>query len=234
MRALTVFDWNGTLLDDTDAIIYADNCALEHFGGRIISVETFQDTVSIPKQEFFTFHGCSPTLLKENPAAIAEFAAAHYQERLLDCELRPGTMELLKFLKEHDVHVVILSNDMVDNIWNQLKRFEIDSYIHIVLANTDPLAFMKYALKQNRLAEYLRETGPYFPQVILGDSTEEITIGKKLGLTTISLLMGIHSQRRLAFESPDLLSPGLVEALPFLQQVFSSNSTTHRLGLRRG
>jgi phosphoglycolate phosphatase len=228
MKTLMVFDWNGTLLNDTEAVIYADNCALAHFGGRPIDVETFQNTVSIPKIEFYKLHGCSPAFLNENLGAVADFAGIQYQKMLPRCGLRPGAVEVLKFLKEHEVHVLILSNDMVDNIWSQLRRFKIDTYIDAVLANTDPYVFMRHALKQNRLAEYLRETGPYHPQVIVGDSTEEIIIGKKLGLTTVSLLKGIHSQPRLVSESPDLLSPSLVEALFFLQQVFS-DSIMHRL-----
>jgi phosphoglycolate phosphatase len=227
MKALMVFDWNGTLLDDTEAIIYADNCALAHFGGRPIDVETFQNTVSIPKREFYMLHGCSPAVLDEHPGTIADFAAIQYQKMLPRCGLRPGVVEVLKFLKEHEVHVLILSNDLIDNIWSQLRRFKLDTYIDAVLANVDPYAFMRHGLKQNRLAEYLRRTGPYHPQVIVGDSTEEIIIGKKLGLTTVSLLKGVHSQQRLTTESPDLLSPGLVEASFFLQEVFS-DSAIHR------
>ena len=125
IKALMVFDWNGTLIDDTEAIIYADNCALAHFGGQPISTKTYLDTVSIPKREFFMLHGCSPILLNENPKAIADFAAIHYQEKLSSCGLRAGAIEILKFLKEQAVHVIILSNDMNDNIWSQLRRFEI-------------------------------------------------------------------------------------------------------------
>ena len=219
MKALAVFDWNGTLLDDTEAIISADNCTLEHFGGRAISTEVFKDTVFIPKQKFYILHGCGLAIKNGKSKAIADFAAAHYQQKLKNCLLRTGAVELLKYLKSHHVHVIVLSNDMTENIGVQLCKFGIDTYIDDILGNTDPHAFMEQALKGNKLAEYLKRTGPYSPQIILGDSAEEIIIGKKHNLTTISILGGIYSERRLVSEAPDFLLSELSEALDILQRI---------------
>ncbi|MFA6549934.1 MAG: HAD family hydrolase, partial [Candidatus Gracilibacteria bacterium] len=59
MKKLIVFDWNGTLLSDTQACMEADNHVLKAFGGKSVDLKTYRDTIVIPAIDFCVQHGCN-------------------------------------------------------------------------------------------------------------------------------------------------------------------------------
>lgn len=221
MKQLVVFDWNGTLLDDTQAVLYADNTVLRRWGGQAVDFSTFQETVCIPKSEFFIARGCDRAVIINEANKVAALANSTYEAQAKNCKLRNGALELLNWLNKGGVTQTILSNHNIPAIQFQLTRFGLTSYFDKVLANADPAGFLLKISKQERLQQYLSQEATKFDRVVIvGDSTEEIEIAHRLGLAVVSLEGGIHSKERLSKESPTILCQELEQSYAFFQEYF--------------
>ena len=54
-----VFDWNGTLLEDTAAVHDCLNLILERAGHSSIDIETYRDRYEVPFEQFYKNFGLS-------------------------------------------------------------------------------------------------------------------------------------------------------------------------------
>ncbi len=201
MLRLVTWDWNGTLLADTQALMDAGNHVIRTYGGTPVPRSVYAATFYFPAADFYCDHGCDrETLL----AGFTETFHDFYEERASRCRTRQGAREALSWLKERRVTSVILSNHMQDAIDTQLERLGLTEYFDQTLANTEFAAAASGNNKINRMRDYLERTG-YEPSeaVIIGDSPEDIDIGKALGMGTIAITDGYFSTPRLAASNPD-------------------------------
>lgn len=99
------FDWDGTLIDGFDVIFSSYNVALNHFGLPPMSLEQARKNVRLSSREVF------PQIFGENAEAAQKIyyqnVVAHHLQHIKSI---PGTLELLKFLKSHNIVMGIVSN----------------------------------------------------------------------------------------------------------------------------
>ncbi len=203
---LVVFDWNGTLLADTRACYAATHEVMRRLGGKRISFSEFVETMDIPVIGFYVRHGVPRERILEDPHAMSSIFHAAYEERAKACRTRGGARELLGWLKGRRIPAVILSNHTVAGIEAQLARLEIRGLVADVLANTALDAPVSERNKELRLERYLRAHKiAARDAVIVGDSPEEIDVGKALGVRTIAIAHGNYATHRLRELSPDHL-----------------------------
>ncbi len=221
MTKLVVWDWNGTLFADTAACYEADNHVIKSYGGNAISIGTFRDTIAIPAIDFYIQHGCNREELLATPERLAGLFHTFYENRSKNCRLRKGARSVLKCIRD-DFHAesVILSNHTVDGINFQLSRVGIEDYFCGLLANDDKNASMKGRNKREKLNDYM-EAKKYEPKdvAIVGDTTEEIEIGKFFGIKTIAITDGYYAAWRLRESKPNYLITCLEQVPEILEAV---------------
>ena len=210
-QKLVVFDWNGTLLADTIPGWKASNKCLEFFGHAPISLTHFRETFDFPVLHFYTKNGISvDEMLKHQDESNEVFQSA-YERLAANCRLRTGARGLLNHCKTQNYTCIILSNHVTDKIKTHLKRLKIDHYFDYVSAhNCDGTTILHQTTKIDRLKSYMDEHN-YSPQhtTIIGDSCEEPTIARHLGLTAIGITEGVVSTKRLKKSSPDYIVSNL-------------------------
>ncbi len=212
MKKLIVFDWNGTLLSDTQACFEADNTVIKYFGGQPINLQTYKDTIIIPAIDFYSQHGCDRKEMEENIQRVGEVFHSFYEPRAAKCRTRRGVQKLLTWLKYHSVISIILSNHTITGINNQLVRLGINDYISEVLANASSNYSFIGRNKKEKLEIFVNKRG-YKPKdiLIIGDSPEETEIGKTLGIETVAITGGYYSEARLKTAKPDHLISNMSE-----------------------
>ena len=114
--------------------------------------------------------------------------------------------EVLAWLRERSVPSAILSNHMTEAIAAQLERLDLTKYFGQILANTELGATVSGNNKIERMRDYLAGT-QFDPSgtIIVGDSPEDIEIGKTLGMRTVAIGDGYFSTPRLRASKPDYL-----------------------------
>lgn len=220
MKKLIVFDWNGTLLADTEACRFADNKVLKQFGGKTVGMKEYRDTVIIPSIKFYVHHGCSEEELRKKSQQRAELFHATYEARAAQCRTRRGARKLLQWIHLHAISAVILSNHTVQGIEAQLQRLGIAAFFTGVLANTILDSAMRTKNKEEKLREYLLQH-QYLPKdvVIIGDSPEEIQIGKAMRITSVAITNGYYAEKRLREAKPDYLIQKLADIIGVLSKI---------------
>jgi len=201
---LVIWDWNGTLLADTEACMGAGNHVIETFGGKTLPRNIYSRVFDFPTLNFYCNQGADKKSMIAND--FAGVFHEYYGPRASRCRTRKGAQKVLSWLNEKSIVSVILSNHLTGAIRQQLRRLRIEDHFAEVLANEEIGSTASGNNKIHRIKEYLSQS-KYLPSqaIIIGDSPEDIGIGKELGMRTIGLTGGYFSTSRLKGSGPDHL-----------------------------
>jgi phosphoglycolate phosphatase len=214
-----VWDWNGTLFDDVDAMLGAFNHVFAHLGYVQVDMAGFRKHYAIPIAQMYRNHGFSNQHIAEIEANADHGFHDHYENLALQMPMRDGALDLLNDLRGKDVHSYILSNHLVEPIKAQLRRLQADHLLDEVLAYADSATQFKDMTKGERMRRYMAQHGLQGPDgIVIGDSAEETHIGRELGMATIAITGGGVSEERLRDAKPDYLIHDLHELRPILQE----------------
>jgi len=218
MIKLAIFDWNGTLLADTQACIDAGNEEIEAFGGKPLPRKEYIDTFDFPVVDFMVAQGCDrEELLKPE---VAEVFHTFYEPRALKCRTRRGAREILQWLKSNSIDSVILSNHIESAIEVQLERLGLVEYFKEILGNKRYTDTHTGNNKVQRMVNFLERTGYSSEQaIIVGDSPEDIGVGKRFGMKTVGITDGYFSTPRLRASNPDHLITSIYQVRDIVENL---------------
>ncbi|MDP3882408.1 MAG: HAD hydrolase-like protein [Nanoarchaeota archaeon] len=221
MIKLVTWDFNGTILADTDACMDAGNHMMRTFGGRPLSRREYAKRFTFPSLEFYCAQGCDREAI-HTPGSAKVFHD-FYETRASQCRTRKGAREILKWLQDQNAKSIILSNHVTDAIMKQLERLGLSYYIPEILGNGDLNATQVGHNKIHRMELYLERTGyPPEESLIVGDSPEDIGIGRKFGMKTVAITDGYFATSRLRASNPDYLIGSLLEVRGIVERLNSS------------
>ena len=209
---LVVFDWNGTLLADTAAVVESINVGeMPVLNHSPITVAEYQAVYDAPLHNYYRALGVSDEDHEKHAAALSKGFHGHYEQLLGKTKTRPGARRALDDLHAKRIQRIILSNYITDRIAEQLKRLKLTHHFEYILANEHGGIAHKTG-KQHRLEKYLEEHDiPATDVVIVGDSLEEIRIAHALGTKVISITGGTCSIKRLREAKPDAIISSLFQ-----------------------
>ncbi len=217
MTDLVVFDWNGTLLADARIMYETNSMTCRHFGKPEMEFEAWQDIYTIPIVDIYLQRGFTREEFLEHSAFITRIFHEAYEPAAEAVPLRDGAHELLGYLASSGIPSVILSNHTAGGIRSQLERKGIASLIETVLASEEKDDAGTERRKHLRLHQYLEKNGIDASRaIIIGDTDEEVDIGKSLGMKTVAVSGGFQSERKLRLADPDFLVGSLSEVISVL------------------
>ena len=217
MIELVTFDWNGTIFADTQLTVEATNYEIQLFGGQPLPRRELVNGFYFPVIDFLCDQGCNREALKD-PASAEKFHQ-YYEARAGKCRTRSGVRKVLDWNEDHSVDSIILSNHINSAIEAQLDRLGLTQYFDAVLANEEYTASSQGNNKVQRLINYLAnaEQDPA-KALIVGDSPEDIGIGKDLGMVTVALKDGFFPTAKLRASNPDYFIGNLGKLVEILEE----------------
>ncbi|PID99487.1 hypothetical protein CSA80_01865 [Candidatus Saccharibacteria bacterium] len=219
MIKLVVWDWNGTLFDDTHAVLRAANSSeIPMLGLPHVTLEQMRSAHDVPIIKTYQNLGVDPDFFRAKSAEISPVFHKAYEPLAAKARTRRGSRATLQKLNDQNTKCIILSNHTMEGIYFQLSRLRLVRYFADVLAN-DSTNTSHHTGKQHRLETYLEENNHRPEEVIIvGDTTEEIRIGRALGLHTSAISGGICSRDRLAAAKPDHLVSSVEKVLSIVKE----------------
>ena len=217
---LVVWDWNGTILDDVGITVQAINSGvLPLLNLPEMTVPQYQDVFEVPIIKNYLSLGVSETEFHAKSEAISQAFHSHYEPLAAHAHTRRNIQSTLAQLQATGIHSIILSNHTLEGIYLQLARLELEKYFVTVLANDD-IEQVHRTGKQHRVENYLSHQH-FQPHevVIVGDTAEEVTIGKSLGLHTIVITEGFSSRVRLEAAKPDYIVSSVNEIITIVEEM---------------
>ncbi len=214
-----VFDWNSTLLDDIDAMLECQNILMARIGRPPITMEFFRTHYEVPFDNLYRNFGLSESEIESAMGFDRHIFHEHYEPMADRADLRSGALEILQTAQKHGVQNFILSNHIVGPIRNQLRRLDIEHHFADVIAYADRASQFQHMTKGQKLQHFMREknAAPH-DAMIVGDTVEEIHIGREQGLISVAITGGCVSEERLRAENPDHVIHSLHELKPILQE----------------
>lgn len=218
MTHLAVFDWNGTLFDDTPATLVATNACLRSFGRPEIDTATMQETFSFPLIHFYERMGVPADEYLARANEEGNVFLSNYEPAALKCAIMAGAFDLLDWLATQDFHCIILSNHLQHCLDKDVARLGIAPYMKHISGNLEKATITQGLSKQIRLEAYMDQNG-FTPDkaFIIGDSHEEPELARRLGLLGLSISGGLLSPSRLEKYKADYIIEKLAEVRPILE-----------------
>jgi phosphoglycolate phosphatase-like HAD superfamily hydrolase len=222
MIKLVAFDWNGTLLSDTYAAVKADNLALKKLKvKRTVKLKEFQKHFQIPIIDYWKGLKMDSGFYKKDMFTLEHVFHDFYEPLADKSRTRSGTKETLSWLNKNNINAVIYSNHIKPKISRQLERLNIAEYITDIMAREQRDSSLLHGRgKGEKLAAYVKSKKLKPHEVIsIGDTEEEIEIGKKLGYIAIGITGGYNSTARLKKHSPDYLIHNMKELTGIIKKL---------------
>jgi len=217
---MIVFDWNGTLLADAPLCVRATNKVLGLLDVPRISLTQYRKHYTMPLDRLYHAIGCDPKMLAAREGEIHPLWHSIYDAA--PPRLRPGAKSMLRAMKKAGHNSIVLSNYVTRKIEGQAKRLGIRDHFSTIIAFDAHNSTFRRRAKGDRLKDYMR--GKKFKSaIIIGDSEEEVEIGRALNLATIAVLDGMCSAQRLKAMKPDFLIRDLSRIPSIVAKVFGQN-----------
>ena len=189
-----IWDWNGTLLDDTQAALDTLNIMLARRGGRPIAMDFYRDHFSFPVKPFYEAIGVR--LGDEDWDALAREYHDVYADQPKG--LNPEAFAALDYARGRGCRQSIVSalrQDLLDGITRELG---VAGYMDFVYGvdNLDGRS------KVERARELMSAIGSVEDVVFIGDSLHDKEVADAVGVRCVLCAQGSHAAWRLRAVAP--------------------------------
>ncbi|MGY0486202.1 HAD family hydrolase [Streptomyces sp. WG-D5] len=189
-----VWDWNGTLFHDNDAVIRASNAAFAAVGLAPITLEKYRELYCIPIPKFYErLMGRLPT--EAEWAAMDGAFHQHYARHAVDCGLTEGVELLLAGWQDSGRSQSILSMAGHEDLVPLVRKLGIAERFVRVDGRTGPSG----GSKAEHMVRHLRVLESVAPErtVVIGDAADDAVAAHAVGAQAVLYTGGSHSRASL-------------------------------------
>ncbi len=189
-----IFDWDGTIIDNTKANYEIAMFVFKKNGVKPISLEEFRNQMISPFMKFY--NKFIPDLTFENEINDFREGSLIIGEKELYSKIFPKAAQTIRKFYENGIKMVILSSALKSAITKGLEFHSMQDYfIEIKAEVPDKSAAINEIMEsQNFIQE---ET------MIVGDMDSDIRAGKNAGITTVGVTYGFYTKNRIESMKPD-------------------------------
>ncbi|NYI06190.1 HAD family hydrolase [Allostreptomyces psammosilenae] len=199
MSAHIVWDWNGTLLHDVEAVLDATNASFAEVGMAPITMERYRELYCVPVPHFYRrLIGRMPTQ-REWEVLDAAFHR-HYWARVEACDLAEGVTELLTGWSAAGRTQSILSMSPHAHLVPLVRRYGVESHFVRIQGNPGANGGGKSEHMVRHLRQLREEDGLAFrPEqvVVIGDASDDARAALAAGARAVLYTGGSHSRSAL-------------------------------------
>ena len=204
-----IWDFNGTLIDDLDAVVASVNTQLVRRGLPVLTSSEYREVFGFPVEAYYRRIGLE--FESETMADLAADFFAEYTPRLMRCSLHDGVTDVLETLAGARVRQFVLSAMEEGMLRSMLRHAGIEGFFEGIYG----LADQKAASKITRGEELLRDLGiDPTAALLIGDTDHDAEVGVALGVSTILVARGHQAEGKLRAANERVL--GDIRDLPSL------------------
>jgi len=186
-----LWDWNGTLLDDTRAALDTLNAMLAQRGEKPMAMDFYRDHFGFPVRPFYEHIGLD--LEHEDWDALAREYHVVYSRQ--EKRLNAGAIEALELVRARGVRQSVVSALRQDLLDGDLERYGVRGYMAFAYG-TDNLDGSSKLTRAHDLMARLGNPDPA-GVVIIGDAFHDKEVADDLGIGCVLHAQGSHAGWRL-------------------------------------
>lgn len=186
-----IWDWNGTLLNDTELCVQTMNEMLAKRNLQQLSVTEYKEVFSFPVKDYYQKIGFNfITEPFEIPAL--EFIE-NYNGRVQTCTLHENSITVLKYFQSVGIRQFILSAMKQDALNLCLEQQQVNHFFDHVSGLDNHYAASKLENGQQLISEFDLNTNQL---VLIGDTIHDFEVARTLGCHCILIANG-HQSRHI-------------------------------------
>ena len=194
-----LWDWNGTLLDDTEAALDTLNAMLARRGAKPIAMDYYRDRFAFPVRPFYEQIGLSVADAEWDALAREYHDVYAAQPKRLNGE----TVAALERVKASGARQSIISALRQDLLEATTAAFGVASYMDFVYGVDNLNGASKLGRARELLARLTAEGGEETPEfVLIGDALHDKEVADALGIGCVLCAQGSHAGWRLRQIAP--------------------------------
>ncbi|MEU9057665.1 HAD family hydrolase [Streptomyces sp. NPDC048430] len=193
-RTHLVWDWNGTLLDDIQAVLGASNAAFAEVDLEPLTLDQYREMYCVPIPKFYErLMGRLPT-----PAEWERMDGLfhrHYTEQRTACGLTEGVEELLARWQRGGRSQSLLSMYGHEHLVPVVRGYGIERHFVRVDGRTGPSG----GSKAQHMERHFEVLGGIAPEsaVVIGDAVDDAVAAAHVGARAVLYTGGSHSRSSL-------------------------------------
>lgn len=189
-----IWDWNGTLLNDTWLCVDVLNGLLAKRNREPITEETYRENFGFPVVHFYDYLGFDTGV--DSFEKISHEFIGNYEERWLEqCELHFETVEMLSKLSELGHTHSVLSAAKQEALETGIEHFKIRPFFTGLMGTDNIYATGKIDQGRRWIEQLHWDTAEV---VLVGDTLHDLEVAEAIGTHCILLTHGHHTPGRLA------------------------------------
>ncbi len=191
LRAV-IWDFNGTLIDDTELTVRSLNVLLARRGLPLVGVDDYRRSVGFPLSGYYERIGLD--VAGEGMSALAEEFYALYLPSLPRCRLHHGVIDTLKGLRDAGMKQFVLSASEESVVRATIVGLEVSEYFDAVLGLDHRLVDSKIERGRQLVRSLSTETSA---MLLIGDTDHDAEVGDALEIPVLLVAQGHQDERRL-------------------------------------
>jgi len=187
-----IWDWNGTLWDDTWLCVEINNHMLKRRKLPSINIDLYRAKLCFPVTEYYCQLGFDYET--EPYSKLAEEFIEEYHRRRFECELHPETRELIRFFQTLEIPQAVLSAYEQKALLEATDYFELTDFFTDVIGLNDIYA----AGKVENGKQYIAGLNVDPANVLfVGDTLHDFEVAEAMGVQSVLVANGHNSRERL-------------------------------------
>ncbi len=187
-----IWDWNGTLLNDCWLCVAVINDMLAPRGLPAMTEARYRDVFDFPVKDYYVRLGFDFQREAFEKVAI-EFIDV-YHARWHECELQPGTREILPACAKLGMSQSVLSAMEHNSLVRMIGYFQLEQHFKELVGIDDHYADGKIENGKR----HLRQLGLQPAEVLfIGDTVHDFDVATAIGVDCLLLAHGHHATERL-------------------------------------
>ena len=188
-----IWDWNGTLIDDTHLCASVVSRVLKEQDLPPIQKEDYRRMFRFPVRDFYDDLGFAGD--HEEYLRVCDSFISKYRADWQNCTLHSGATTILERLNDHGITQILLSASHHDHLHENVLHYEIHHHFTAVLGQDNIRAEGKIQRGKTWFEEQQID-----PQHILliGDTNHDYEVAEELGIHCLLYTNGHQDEERLS------------------------------------
>lgn len=187
-----IWDWNGTLWDDTQLCVEINNHMLERRGLPLITIDTYRAKLCFPVTDYYCQLGFDYSVDPYNK--LAEEFIEEYHRRRFECPLHADALDTLSFFQTLELPQAVLSAYEQKALLEATDHFKLTDLFTDIIGLNDIYAHGKVGNGKRYIAK--QDVAPA-DVLFIGDTVHDFEVAEAMGVQCALVANGHNSRERL-------------------------------------
>ena len=200
-----IFDFNGTVLDDTDVCIESENRTIKHFGLNrpALTRDEYLEIFTFPVKDYYEKVGFDWNIYSYEE--VGRYWFDNYRSLKDEYKIHDGVIDLLKSNHLKGYKNILLSASSLVELKKQLEELNIEEYFDEVLGIDNIYAGSKVEIA----LKWIEDKNPD-DCIMLGDTLHDLQAAKAMGIKCILIANG-HQSKDILIKNYDCVVDDISE-----------------------